>query len=190
MEMVMVLPASELAPYLTDKGLIRGLDAAFLRLIAERHLFLPRPEAEQDPSHKQIIPYVTLRRGSEVFLLRRLKKGGETRLHGLLSIGAGGHIDANDAGGDALREGLRRELEEELSIVDPGEPTLVGIINDDTNSVGSVHLGLFFTLEVADAAVRETEKLSGEWLPAESLPALAEQMESWSQIALEALRYI
>lgn len=187
MEMVMVLPASELSPYLTDKGLIRGLDAAFLRLIAERHLFLPRPEAEQDPSYKQIIPYVALRRGGEVFLLRRLKKGGEARLHGLLSIGAGGHIDETDAGGDALREGLRRELDEELSLDNPGEPLLLGIINDDTNSVGSVHLGLFFTLEVTDAAVRETEKLSGEWVPVTELPALAEQMESWSQIALGAL---
>jgi predicted NUDIX family phosphoesterase len=187
MEMVMVLPASELAPYLTDKGLIRGLDTAFLRIIAERHLFLPRPEAEQDPSYKQIIPYVTLRRGDEVFLLRRLRKGSEARLHGLLSIGAGGHIDEADSGGDALRDGLRRELDEELSLNNPGEPELIGIINDDTNSVGSVHLGLFFTLEVTDASVRETEKLSGEWVPAKALPALAEQMESWSQIALTAI---
>jgi predicted NUDIX family phosphoesterase len=188
MEKVMVLPASELAPYLTDRGLIRGLDAEFQRLIGERHSYIPREAAEGDPSYKQIIPYVMLYRDGEVFLLRRLKKGSEARLRGLLTLGLGGHIDDPDApGGDALRRGLERELSEEAEIFLPGEPELVGIINDDTNSVGSVHLGLFFTLRVADAAVKETDKLEGSWVPRASLPALAEQMETWSQIVLEAL---
>ncbi|MEG1686418.1 MAG: hypothetical protein RR276_00900, partial [Angelakisella sp.] len=57
------------------------------------HEFIPRPEAENDPTRKQIIPYVVLCRGSEVFATRRLNKGGEARLHGLLSLGIGGHIN-------------------------------------------------------------------------------------------------
>jgi predicted NUDIX family phosphoesterase len=188
MEKVMVLPASELAPYLSGRGLIRGLDKEFQRLIGERHLYISREAAESDPSFKQIIPYVMLYRDSEVFLLRRLKKGNETRLRGLLTLGLGGHIDDTDeACGDALRRGLERELSEEAALLSPGEPELVGIINDDTNSVGSAHLGLFFKLRVADASVKETDKLEGSWVPRASLPALAEQMETWSQIALEAL---
>jgi predicted NUDIX family phosphoesterase len=187
MERVMVVPAETLAPYLEKKGFLCGPDTALLRLVQERHLFLPRDKAELDPSHKQIIPYVVLCRGGEVYLLRRLKKGGEERLHGLLSLGAGGHIEESDEGGDVLRSGMERELNEELSLTHPGEERFLGVINDDTNSVGSVHLGLCFTMEVSDAAVRETEKLAGEWVRREALHALSEQMESWSQLILEAL---
>ena len=187
MENVMVVPTAKLAPYLRDRDLIRDLDDSFLRLVREEHRFLTRAAAEADPTHKQIIPYVALTRGDEIFLLHRLKKGGETRLRGLLSLGAGGHIDDTDTGGDPLFLGLRRELSEELFLTDPGEPALRGIINDDTTEVGRVHLGLFFTLEVKDAAVRETEKLAGEWVLRGALPALAARMETWSQIILEAL---
>ena len=187
MENVMAVPTAALAPYLRHRGLIRGLDASFLALIREAHVFLPRSVAEADPAHKQIIPYVTLTRGDEVYLLRRLKKGGETRLRGLLSLGAGGHIDDTDGGRDPLQSGLARELSEELFLTEPGTPQLLGIINDDTTEVGRVHLGLFFTLEVSDASVRETEKLSGEWRRRRDLPPLVPEMETWSQIALEAL---
>ena len=54
------------------------------------HYFLPRSRAEYDASVKQIIPYVVIRRGEEYFLLRRLKKQTEARLHDKLSLGVGG----------------------------------------------------------------------------------------------------
>lgn len=188
MEMVMVVPVDVLSPFLQSRGLIRGLNDTFLRLINENHLFIPRADAEGDPSYKQIIPYVTLCRGNEVFATRRLNKGGEARLHGLLSLGAGGHIDLIDDGeGDILHRGLERELNEELFLNSPEIPVLKGAINDDTNEVGSVHLGLFFTLNVKDAAVREIEKLAGEWIALSDLSSLAGDMESWSKIILPAL---
>lgn len=189
MENILVVPTELLRPYLTDCGLIRGKEEELYAIIEKEHRFIPRPDAEQDPSYKQIIPYITLCRDDEVFCTRRTNKGGEQRLHGRLSLGIGGHINTLDDmdSGDIFRRGLQRELEEEVFLTNPGVLCPIGVINDDTNEVGSVHLGFFFTMEVEDAAVRETDKLEGLWIKRDQLKANADNMETWSQIALEAL---
>ena len=180
-ESILVVKTEYLAPYIAGKnGLIRGHDAEILDIVTARHEFRPRPEMEEDPSYRQIIPYVVLTRGEEVFVLRRLKKGGEARLHGLLSIGVGGHINPVDDAvrGEALMRGLRREVEEEVELERELSLTPVGV----------VHLGFMFTMEVAgEVRVRETEKLEGFWVKKSELPALAEQLEGWSKIAMEAI---
>lgn len=188
-EQVLVIKAEHISPFIVKRGLITGCENEVLRLINEKHEFLPRPEAEDDPSYKQVIPYVAICRGDEVYLLRRLKKGGEARLHGLASIGVGGHINpADDDSDDVLMCGLRREVEEEVALESFGELRLVGLINDDTNEVGSVHLGFFFTLETSgDVSVRETEKLSGSWIKKSELASLGDELETWTQIAAQAL---
>ncbi|NCB51795.1 MAG: NUDIX domain-containing protein [Clostridia bacterium] len=189
-ENILVVKTKKLAPYIAGKnGLITGSDKEILHIITAEHEFIPRPEAEEDPGYKQIIPYVVMRRGNEVFLLRRLKKGGEKRLHGLLSLGVGGHINPVDGDdGDVLMRGLRREVDEEVAVGKALSLTPHGVINDDSNGVGSVHLGFFFTMEVeGDISVRETEKLAGEWMAMDELKTLKNEMETWSQIVLEAL---
>ena len=190
-ESILVVKTGLLAGIISGKnGLIRGRDAEILDIVNEHHEFRPRPEMEEDPSYRQIIPYVVLTRGEEVFVLRRLKKGGEKRLHGLLSIGVGGHINpVDEAGrGEALMRGLRREVEEEVEVERELSLVPVGVINEETNEVGSVHLGFMFRMEVAgEVRVRETEKLEGLWVPKSELPALREQLEGWSKIAMEAI---
>ena len=90
--------------------------------------------------------------------------------------------------GDALMRGLRREVEEEVEVERELSLVPVGVINEETNEVGSVHLGFMFRMEVAgEVRVRETEKLEGLWVPKSELPALREQLEGWSKIAMEAI---
>lgn len=190
-ESILVVKTEYLAPYIAGKnGLIRGHDAEILDIVTARHEFRPRPEMEEDPSYRQIIPYVVLTRGDEVLVLRRLKKGGEKRLHGLLSIGVGGHINpVDEAGrGEVLMRGLRREVSEEVEIESELSLEPVGVINEETNEVGSVHLGFMFRMEVSgEVRVRETEKLEGLWVKKSELASLREQMEGWSKIAMEAI---
>lgn len=189
-ENILVVKTEKLAPYIAGRnGLITGSDQEILDIITAEHEFIPRPEAEEDPGYKQIIPYVVMLRGEEAFLLRRLKKGGEKRLHGLLSLGVGGHINPVDGDdGDVLMRGLCREVDEEVAVGKTVSLTPRGVINDDSNGVGSVHLGFFFTMEVEGGiAVRETEKLAGEWMTLDALKTLKNEMETWSQIVLEAL---
>lgn len=187
----MVVKTEKLSQFISGRtGLITESNAEMLDIIRAEHEFIPRPDAENDPGYKQIIPYVVLRRGDEIFMTRRLKKGGEARLHGLMSIGVGGHINPVD---DVDREnvllrGLERELDEEVEIEHRGGLHPVGFINDDTNGVGSVHLGLCYTLPVeGEVRVRETEKLEGGWTTAAELRGNWDMLETWTQIALNGI---
>lgn len=189
-ESILVVRREYLAPYLTeDFGLITEGVEELVRVIEAHHEFRPRPEMEMDPAYKQIIPYVLVTRGAEAFVMQRLKRGGEQRLHGLLSLGVGGHINpVDEAGGSALTAGLRREVDEEVALERAASLTPLGVINNDRDEVGRVHLGFLFRLEAEGAVtVRETEKLSGSFMPIAALPALRDKMEGWSQIALEVL---
>lgn len=191
MEYVLVVKTEKLSQFISGRtGLITESNAEMLDIIRAEHEFIPRPDAENDPGYKQIIPYVVLRRGDEIFMTRRLKKGGEARLHGLMSIGVGGHINPVD---DVDREnvllrGLERELDEEVEIEHRGGLHPVGFINDDTNGVGSAHLGLCYTLPVeGEVRVRETEKLEGGWTTAAELLGNWDMLETWTQIALNGV---
>ena len=188
-ENVLVVPTASLGDAVAMNGLITGRENEVMDLIRREGFFLDRPTAEESPAYRQIIPYVAVVRGGEVFATRRLPKGGESRLHGRLSLGVGGHINETDRkDGDWLLNCLRREIEEEIDIADFGTLTLRGLINDGSDAVGSVHLGFFFTLTTGgDVSVRETEKLSGGFLPIASLAERLEEMESWSRFAAPEL---
>lgn len=190
MENVLTVDRSLIAELLPQRGITGENCNRLVDIIISNHQFTPRPEAETDPSKKQVIPYVTLCRGDEIFYTRRLRKGGESRLHGLISLGIGGHIndEADGNGSDILARGLARELAEEVFIEQAGVLTPRGIINDDTNEVGSVHLGLFYTLEVkGKVSVREKDKLEGFWAKRADLPSLREEMETWSQFVVDII---
>ena len=121
--------------------------------------------------------------------MHRTDAGGDARLHGKASIGVGGHLNPVDDGADALMAGLRREWAEELDA--DWEPAfeLIGFLNDDTNRVGAVHLGVVFSVDAAGRAmrVREGEKLIGAWVTADTLAASWDVLETWSQLVAEAL---
>ena len=188
MEKVLVVKTEKLAKFISGKtGLLTADREEMLDIIVNHHEFIDRPAAEEDPSYKQIIPYVVLTRKGLVFATRRLNKGGESRLHGKVSIGIGGHINPVDETDrrSVLMKGLERELDEEVYIQRRGELVPQGFINDDGNGVGAVHLGLCFSMEVGgEVSVKETEKLSGAWMGLQELRGEFDNMETWSQIAL------
>ena len=188
MEKVLVVKTDKLAKFISGKtGLLTADREEMLDIIVNHHEFMDRQAAEEDPSYKQIIPYVVLTQKGRVFSTRRLNKGGESRLHGKLSIGIGGHINPVDETDrrSVLMKGLERELDEEVYIQRRGQLVPRGFINDDGNGVGAVHLGLCFSMEVeGEVSVKETEKLSGAWLSLQELKSEYDNMETWSQIAL------
>ena len=157
--------------------------------------YRPRKEAEQDPSFKQLIPYVIFRyvdgQGMEhLFQYTRGSGQGERRLHSKLSIGVGGHISSCDAEEDDPYDvGMRRELEEEVAIETPYTSTCVGLINDDQTEVGRVHLGIVhrFDVQRPDVRPREIDIVGACFRPLSELFQEVERMESWSRICLEEL---
>ena len=148
--------------------------------------YFPRPAAESDRSLKQIIPYLILRDGDRIFLMKRTRAGGDSRLHDLYTIGVGGHLNPGDG---SVLGGLAREWREELDAEFLPEFTFLGLLNDDTVEVGVHHLGVVYLADAAgrSVAVREKDKLSGSFQPIDVLMDVYEGMETWSQLALEAV---
>jgi predicted NUDIX family phosphoesterase len=145
--------------------------------------------AEESPDWKQLIPYVVVREGDHVFLMERTDAGGDPRLHRKASIGVGGHLNPVDEGADPLAVGLRREWAEELEADWQPEFRLVGMLNDDSNPVGSVHLGVVFVVEAGGrpVQVRELDKLSGRMVPPAEVAAAWDRLETWSQLVAAEL---
>jgi predicted NUDIX family phosphoesterase len=155
-------------------------------------LYLPRAAAENDPSYKQLIPYVVLRWRDQVFYYTRGQSGTEARLRALRSIGVGGHICQDDgAAADPYRTGMLRELAEEVVLETTFTERMIGLINDDHTPVGQVHLGIVHVVDLEAPAVRRGEDALDACGFAElaQLRAEAAQFETWSQFLLaEGLR--
>ena len=191
-ERVLVLPRTEVPGGCEFAGLRRAGRPALDNLrgsVAVAGRYLDRPAAENDPSFKQLIPYVVVRDGERVFLMQRTDAGGDARLHGKASIGVGGHLNPVDEGDDPLMAGLRREWAEELEADWEPEFHLIGLLNDDSNAVGAVHLGVVFTVE-ADGRpvdVRERDKLSGAFVERDAVVGAWDRLETWSRLVAESL---
>ena len=199
MEFVFVVPRDDIFPDCYPHGLVPfGEELSFQsfeQTVTEHGFFVERTRAEQEPAWKQVIPYTALVRDDEVFLVRRLKQGGEARLHDKLSIGIGGHVNPVDLPSEGPRNPIaaatRRELEEELYIEGTWTLTPLGVLNDETNPVGAVHVGYVQIAHLTgDASVREVDQLKGDWTSLEELTRLAKSdvnFETWSSLLLPHL---
>lgn len=199
-EQVLVVPTRLFHEIGHFQGFSRDTNRYLSRLFDPAHLsYRPRGDMEQDPSFKQLIPYVLFRhtdsRGN-VLLFDYLRGTGlgERRLHAKRSVGVGGHISTLDAESaddhDAVyREGLERELAEEVIIETLYREECAGLINDDESEVGKVHLGVvhLFDVETPDVRPREADMLEAGFRPVEEILAELDRFESWSQIAVSAL---
>ena len=185
-EQVLVVPRAAIVPGEGWLGVRRGGIEDALTIVVREGRFMRRGDAEEDPSFKQVIPYLVLRDGPRWFLMRRTKAGGDARLHDLWSIGVGGHLNPGD--GD-VRGGLLREWREEVAADFVPEFSPVGLLNDDTTSVGTVHVGFVYAADAAGrpVTIRETEKLAGGFATTGEVQAVRDGLETWSRLAFDAL---
>lgn len=185
-EQVLVLPRASLVAGDGWLGVRRGALEDELAVVAREGFFMRRGDAEEDPAHKQVIPYLVLRDGDRWFLMRRTRAGGDARLHDRWSIGVGGHLNPGDVD---VAGGLAREWAEEL--VTDFEPSYapVGLLNDDTTPVGSVHVGFVYLADAGGrpVAIRETDKLEGSFATTDEVAAVRDDLETWSRLVFDAL---
>ena len=201
-ERVLVVSRNTVFPAQTQQGFISDDVGAYLHRMQASYAFKARRLVENDPSLKQIIPYVVFMHEDRVFLVKRLPAQSEQRLAGMFSIGIGGHINKGDATGEnhtigsdtaesfhsVLVEGMNREIREEVFVREEPQLSLAGLINDDSTPVGQVHLGLVYLARLSEpcVTVRETELMAGNFVLASSLDQYYPAMETWSQIVLES----
>ena len=221
MEFVYVVPREALFPAFFPHGLMPFVEGSasdatsfsqreFETAVAEHGFFVERARAETSPQWKQVIPYSIVECEGRILVVRRLRKGGETRLHEKHSIGIGGHINPEDLSGgdvehgarrpDAERErgarnpidaGTRREISEELAVRGAYDIRRVGLLNDDSNPVGAVHVGVVQVISVRGSVeIRERDQLDGRLERPEELAAMLTRgtnFETWSGLLIPRL---
>jgi len=165
--------------------------------------FRPRITVETDLRFKQVIPYAIFERTRpdgviELFNYRRGGGQGERRLHGQSSIGVGGHINSEDDTADPFATGLRREVDEEVRLLDSfgkseglkmPNPQEVGLINDESTPVNQVHLGvvLLYRLGPLTVEAKESTMHSSGFNTIAELYKVMSSLELWSQLCLRTL---
>jgi predicted NUDIX family phosphoesterase len=182
-----------------ELGSFQGLSfeaEKYLAVILSRgnNFFLPRAQAENDPTHKQIIPYTLLTFEDKVLYYVRGKEAGEQRLVAKGSIGIGGHLNDFDAGLFNLDEEnynrvVEREVHEEIHLLAKFQNRVAALLNDDTTEVGRVHLGVVHVFKLAEPKVVKRERMITKlaFLDKAELIARRESLESWSQICVDSL---
>src|SRR6266446_6023793 len=184
---------------LDELGNFQGLNfepRKYLDAILSRgnNFFLRRDQAEKDPAHKQIIPYVLLAFEDKVLSYVRGKEAGEQRLIAKGSIGVGGHLNDADAGLFTLDEEhynrvVEREVHEEIHLLAEFQNHVAALLNDDSTEVGQVHLGVVHVFKLAEPKVDKRERMITKlaFLDKNELMTRRDSLETWSQICLDSL---
>lgn len=160
----------------------------YLSLIEKEKEFLPRSLMESDPTYKQIIPYLVFEYENKFFLMQRKKEASEQRLKNKYSLGIGGHIRKEDLSDSNIINWAKREFEEEINYDGTYNVEPIGILNDDSNPVGQVHIGFVLLLHGnTDKIEVKSELKSGQLFSLEKCKELYNSMESWSQIVFDYL---
>lgn len=160
-----------------------------LEIIAEHAQFLPRYLVEEDPEIKQIIPYLVFWYKEKVFLMQRLSSHTDKRLADQFSLGIGGHIRKEEFLGRDIFSWARREFGEEVDYGGNFTIAPLGLLNDGTNSVGTVHAGLVLQLVGNSPEIKvKGEHKSGQLSPLKECEKYYDRMENWSKIVFDSLK--
>ena len=191
-EHILVIPTSVFHQVGHFQGFCGEIDRYLEVILNPQHAsYRPRPEMEQDPTFKQLIPYCVFRCNGEVFYYQRGTAQGEARLHAKRSVGVGGHVSTLDMDGELTPylEGMKREIEEEVEIGTGWQEKCVGLINDDETEVGKVHLGIVHIFDLDNPKVRPREKsmINAGFARPSELVLQIDEFETWSQICLKYL---
>lgn len=183
-----------------ELGSFQGIETDVVRYLEAildpaNNFFMDRGQAEEDPSFKQIIPYALFHHKGQYLHYTRGKSGGESRLHAQGSVGIGGHINPVDERADPLgREtylaGVEREIDEELNIEGSHKNRIVALLNDDSNDVGKVHLGVVHIFELENDDVTSAEDALANLAfqsSADLKGSLYETLETWSKFCVDEL---
>jgi predicted NUDIX family phosphoesterase len=195
-ELTLAVPTERLWKILDYKenGVIKVIDSNIMEKILSYGVFKPRNILEGAPLYKQIIPYAVICYNDKVYLFHRTKKQTEVRLHNLFSLGVGGHMNPFGDNTDVayLRHELEREMNEEVLVHDNCviESIIpIGFVNDDTNDVGKVHLGVLYNINLSSQSIEinEKDKMTGKWVSKSELKNYYAQMESWSKLYVDLI---
>lgn len=158
--------------------------------------FMNRSQVEKNPDYKQLIPYVIMSCEGKYLCYVRGKRAGETRLVGCRSIGIGGHINPSDDMPlfntdfyDTYLAAVDREVAEEVSVETGHTDHIVALLNDESNEVGSVHLGIVHYWALENVKVNKREQMITQmgFMTCAELGGIKDTLETWSGLCVDHL---
>lgn len=188
-EAILVVRRDILFSDAAPQGLIAvDLDLYFNR-IQEHKEFLWRSMMETDEAYKQIIPVIVFMHQEKIFLMQRSKKSGDARLKEKYTVGIGGHVREEDLQGEtSIDAWSKREFLEEVDY--QGELTLepLGLLNDDSDSVGRVHTGFVYLARGTTSLISiKSELQSGALVTLQEAFEKGDRLENWSALIIKHL---
>jgi len=189
-EQILVVPAAALDAVGAVQGFTPAADfAPYQTLVRQEGRFGWRSAMEEDPTYKQIIPYLIFKHADTYFLMQRRADASEQRLKNKYSLGIGGHIRQEDLTDCDIASWAKREFHEEVAYAGQLTISPLGLINDNTSAVGRVHVGFAYLLEGDSAAIAiKSELKSGSLVPLDVINEHYDQLEAWSQLVVPHLR--
>ena len=196
-EQVLVVERKVLEQAGMFQGLVFDVERYMTRIFVQGvPRFIPRSQAEVDPSYKQIIPYVLMAHDGRYLSYVRGKRAGEARLLNLRSIGIGGHINPADdmplfnaSFYETYLAAVEREVAEEVFVEAGHTERVVALLNDESNDVGRVHLGIvhYWILDAPKVSKREQMITQMAFMTPDELHQVRDSMETWSALCLSRL---
>jgi len=187
-ELILVVKRDDLFPQGAFSGMHKVDFSHYLDVIQKKQEFMPRSHMETDPTYKQIIPYLVYSFENRYFLMQRQSKATEQRLQSKYSLGIGGHIRQEDLTTNSIFDWARREFHEEIDFRGEFEIEPLGILNDDSDAVGQVHVGFVFLLKGNSAQIKVNSELkSGVLLSLVEIKDFYDRLENWSKIVFDYL---
>lgn len=187
-ETILVVPRKKLFESSEFQGIQTQNLNNYLSIIKKHQTFLPRTAMEEDENYKQIIPYLIFKHMDKYFLMQRAAKASEQRLKSKYTLGIGGHIRKADMVSDSIFDWAQREFYEEVNYSGTLSISPLGLVNDDSNAVGKVHIGLVLLLEGDSANISvKTELAGGQMLTLQDCKNYYKRMESWSRLVFDYL---
>ena len=193
-EQVLVIERKVLEQVGMFQGLTFDVDT-YLREIFVQGVprFMPRSQVEENPAYKQLIPYVLMSYQDKYLSYIRGRRAGEARLVGNRSIGIGGHINPADDMPlfntdfyETYLTAVEREVAEEVSVETSHTDRVVALLNDESNEVGSVHLGIVhhWILDAPNVSKREQMITQMAFMRPAELHEVRDTLETWSGLCL------
>ncbi len=185
-ERVLVIDSADAERLCNGKSGIVDISLEEFLNVVRKGRFVERKIAEYDESTRQVIPYIVLKEDDEYIFFKRTTNQTEQRLHNLITLGVGGHLNDEDSKDPlvAYEKGLWRELNEEVH-ADVLDLEYVGLINETENPVSRVHLGVLYVAHVRYYGI--SEKANFVEFRSKTLLPYLEEMEGWAKMAASYL---
>lgn len=191
-EKILVVPREDIFTHGYIDGFLPVADfVKYETTIREKGQFLWRSAMEENADYKQIIPYLIFKYNDMYFLMQRRADASEQRLQGKCTMGIGGHLREEDMAEQSIVDWAQREFHEEINYADTVRITPLGIINDDSDLVGKVHIGFVYLLEGVSPHISiKSELKNGALMPLTDIATKFEKLESWSKMVLPYLQLL